>query len=152
MLDPTVDLVTGEIRTAAQAWPELRDRAEQVREFRPDTPLEVDRLMRQIEDLGFVLADFMLTVNEERYAAELAYSKRLAAGLAKYGSTERSVTVAKALAEQDAAPEHAEWLAKKAIYHHVEDIQKALARKHYGLMNTNKGIQHMLGSRDRRTT
>ena len=144
------DSNTGEVRAAAEVWPELRARAEALREDKPETPAEVDRLMRQIEDLSFELADFLVVVNGERYDAELAYSKRLSAAVAKYGRTERSVTVAKALAEQDAETEYATLLAKKAIYHHVEDISRALGRKHFGLMNTNKGIQAMLGSHARR--
>lgn len=150
MINPTIDPQTGVIRPTAEVWPELRARAEQLREDTPDTPAEVDRLMRRIEDLSFELADFLVIVNGERYDAEIAHSKRYQAGVAKHGRVERSVTVAKALAEIDAETEYATLLAKKAIYHHVEDISRALGRKHYGLMNTNKGIQAMLGSHGRR--
>jgi hypothetical protein len=108
--------------------------------------------MRELEDLGFELADFMVTVNNERYDAEVAYSNRKSAALAKHGEKQRSVTVAKALAELDAEAEYREWLAKKSLYHHVEDIAKAISRKHFGLMNTNKGIQGMTASFHRRGT
>lgn len=151
MTDPTLDPETGEVRPAAEVWPELRARAEVIRDEHPDTPAEVDRLLRQIEDLSFELADFLVVVTNERYDAEVAYSKRYEAGVAKHGQVQRSVTVAKALAELDAATEKAEWYAKKAIHHHVEGISRALGRKHFGLMNTNKGIQAMLGSSTRRT-
>lgn len=141
---------TGEVLPITEGWTQLRARAERMREYKPETPAEVDRLMRAIEDLSFELADFLVAVNNERYDAEIAYSKRKNAALAKHGEVQRSVTVAKALAESDAEAEYRDWLAKKAIYHHVEDISKALSTKHYGLMNTNKGIQAQLGSAHRR--
>ena len=141
------DPATGEVVPVPKAWQGFRARAEALRDDKPETPHEVDVLMRQIEDLGFALADFALAVNNDRYAAELAYSKRKNAALAKHGRTASSVTVAKALAEADAETEFQALLAAKAIYHHVEDIKNALTRKHFGLMNTNKGIQGMTGAR-----
>lgn len=149
-----VDPATGEVvelRPVSEDWSRLRARAEQMRDVQTTTPDEIDAALRHIEALGFELADLLLRANEERYAAEVAHSKRKSAALAKHGREQRAVTVARALAEQDAAGEFAEWLSKKAICHHIEDIKDALKAKHYGLMNTNKGIQGMTAMQHRRT-
>lgn len=140
-----------EVRPVSEEWAHLRARAERLRGLRVETPPEIDGALRQIEQLGFEIADLLLRANQERYDAEVAHSKRKSAALAKHGRTERLVAVARALAEQDAETEFADWLAKKAICHHIEDIKDALARKHFGLMNTNKGIQGMVGIQHRRT-
>ncbi|MDR6867877.1 hypothetical protein J2Y69_002485 [Microbacterium resistens] len=150
----TVIAATGEVvevRPVSEDWAHLRARAERMRDVPTETPAEIDAALRHLEQLGFQLADLLLRANEERYAAEVAHSKRKNAALAKHGRTERIVTVARALAEQDAETELTDWLAKKAICHHIEDIKDALARKHFGLMNTNKGIQGMAGLNHRRT-
>ncbi len=146
-----VDLETGEARDLDGEWAALHDHAAGLCARRPETPLEVDRLLRELEDEGVVIADFLRSVNNARYAAEILYSRALNAALARHGEDIKSVTVARANAELDAAAEFEQFLNTKAIYHHVEDIGRALARKHYGLMNTNKGIQGMTASTHRRT-
>lgn len=122
-----------------------------MRDVPAETPAEIDAALRQVEALGFEIADLLVHANEERYAAEVAHAKRKNAAMAKHGREQRVVTVARALAEQDAETELADWLAKKAICHHITDIKDALARKHYGLMNTNKGIQGMTAIQHRRS-
>lgn len=149
VIGPTGEVV--EERPVSEMWPHLRARAERMRDLRVEAPEQIDTALRQIELLGFDLADLLLKANEDRYAAEVAHSKRKNAALAKHGREQRIVTVARALAEQDAETELADWLAKKAICHHIADIKDALARKHYGLMNTNKGIQGMTAIQHRRT-
>lgn len=135
----------------SEDWPRLRARAERLRGLRVETPPEIDSALRQLEQLGFDIADLLLRANQDRYDAEVAHSKRKNAALAKHGREQRIVTVARALAEQEAETEFAEWLAKKAICHHITDIKDALKAKHYGLMNTNKGIQGMTAIQHRRT-
>lgn len=140
-----------EVRPVSETWAHLRARAERMRDAPVETPAEIDATLRHIEQLGFEIADLLLQANEERYAAEVAYSKRKNAALAKHGREQRIVAVARALAEQDAETELAEWLAKKAVCHHIESIKDALKAKHYGLMNTNKGIQGMTAINHRRS-
>jgi hypothetical protein len=148
----TIDLDAGEQRDLDGEWARLRGRAEHLRNRRADTPPDIDALLRDLEDAGFELADFLRTVNDARYAAEILHSRALNQALAKHGAVTKSVTVARAKAETDSLDEHATFLQTKAIYHHVEDIARALSRKHFGLMNTNKGIQGMLPNAGRRTT
>ncbi|MEV4737148.1 MULTISPECIES: hypothetical protein [unclassified Microbacterium] len=140
-----------EVRPVSEDWPRLRARAERMRDLPVETPAEIDAALRQIEMLGFELADLLLHANEERYDAEVTHSRRKNAALSKHGREQKSVTVARALAELDAESELADWLAKKAVCHHIESIVAALKAKHYGLMNTNKGIQGMTAIQHRRT-
>jgi hypothetical protein len=147
-----VETDTGEIRDLDAEWEALRGRAETLRPRRPETPLEVDGLLRDLEDMGFAIADFLRSVNDARYDAEVAYSKAQNAALARHSEQIRSVTIARAKAELDASDAHAALLHTKAVFHHAEDINRALGRKHFGLMNTNKGIQGMTSNWHRRTT
>jgi hypothetical protein len=142
---------TGEVHDLDEEWAQLRARAETLRPRRPETPLELDHLLRDLEDMGFAIADFLREVNDARYDAEVAYSKAQNAALARHAEKVRVVAVARALAEIDASDEHAALLHTKAVFHHAEDINRALGRKHFGLMNTNKGIQGMTTNWHRRT-
>jgi hypothetical protein len=146
-----VETTTGEVRDLDAEWEQLRARAEHLRPQRPETPLEVDHLLRDIEDVGFAIADFLRQVNDARYEAEVEYSRVFNAALAKHGAQIPKVTVARALAKVDASDAHADLLHTKAVYHHAEGVHGALGRKHFGLMNTNKGIQGMTANWHRRT-
>ncbi|PMC04136.1 hypothetical protein CJ226_09010 [Microbacterium sp. UMB0228] len=146
-----VETTTGEVRDLDTEWEQLRDQAEMLRPRRPETPLELDALLRDLEDMGFAIADFLRAVNDARYDAEVAYSNAQNAALARHSETARSVTLARAMAELDASDAHAALLHTKAVFHHAEDINRALGRKHFGLMNTNKGIQGMTSNWHRRT-
>lgn len=146
-----VETTTGEVRDLDTEWEQLREQAEMLRPRRPETPLELDALLRDLEDMGFAIADFLRAVNDARYDAEVAYSNAQNAGLARHSETARSVTLARAMAEMDASDAHAALLHTKAVFHHAEDINRALGRKHFGLMNTNKGIQGMTSNWHRRT-
>ncbi|WP_025103969.1 hypothetical protein [Microbacterium paraoxydans] len=146
-----VETTTGEVRDLDTEWEQLREQAEMLRPRRPETPLELDALLRDLEDMGFAIADFLRAVNDARYDAEVAYSNAQNAALARHSETARSVTLARAMAELDASDAHAALLHTKAVFHHAEDINRALGRKHFGLMNTNKGIQGMTSNWHRRT-
>lgn len=146
-----VETSTGEVHDLDAEWEQLREQAERLRPRRPDTPLELDVLLRDLEDMGFAIADFLRSVNDARYDAEVAYSKTLNAAIAKHSEEHRMLGVARAHAEVDAAEAHAALLHTKAVFHHAEDINRALGRKHFGLMNTNKGIQGMTSNWHRRT-
>ncbi|MCB8043676.1 hypothetical protein ABTZ44_07505 [Microbacterium oxydans] len=146
-----VETTTGEVRDLDAEWEQLREQAEMLRPRRPETPLELDALLRDLEDMGFAIADFLREVNDARYDAEVAYSNAQNAALARHSETARSVTLARAMAEMDASDAHAALLHTKAVFHHAEDINRALGRKHFGLMNTNKGIQGMTSNWHRRT-
>lgn len=146
-----VETTTGEVRDLDTEWEQLREQAEMLRPRRPETPLELDALLRDLEDMGFAIADFLRAVNDARYDAEVAYSNAQNAALARHSETARSVTLARAMAEMDASDAHAALLHTKAVFHHAEDINRALGRKHFGLMNTNKGIQGMTSNWHRRT-
>ncbi len=146
-----VETTRGEVRDLDTEWEQLREQAEMLRPRRPETPLELDALLRDLEDMGFAIADFLRAVNDARYEAEVAYSNAQNAALARYSETARSVTLARAMAEIDASDAHAALLHTKAVFHHAEDINRALGRKHFGLMNTNKGIQGMTSNWHRRT-
>lgn len=146
-----VETATGEVRDLDAEWEQLREQAEMLRPRRPETPLELDALLRDLEDMGFAVADFLRAVNDARYDAEVAYSNAQNAALARHSETARSVTLARAMAEMDASDAHAALLHTKAVFHHAEDINRALGRKHFGLMNTNKGIQGMTSNWHRRT-
>lgn len=146
-----VETTTGEVRDLDTEWEQLREQAEMLRPRRPETPLELDALLRDLEDMGFAIADFLRAVNDARYDAEVAYSNAQNAALARHSETARSVTLARAMAEMDASDAHAALLHTKAVFHHAEDINRSLGRKHFGLMNTNKGIQGMTSNWHRRT-
>lgn len=142
---------TGEVRDLDEEWGRLHAQAATMRPRRPDTPLELDHLLRDLEDLGFEIADLLRQVNDARYDAEVAHAKAYNTAFARHMETQKVVAVAKALAEIDAADAHADLLHTKAVFHHAEDTNRALGRKHFGLMNTNKGIQGMTSNWHRRT-
>ncbi|MEV8134320.1 hypothetical protein [Microbacterium aurantiacum] len=142
---------TGEIRDLDVEWGQLHAQAATMRPRRPETPLELDALLRDIEDLGFAIADLLREVNDARYEAEITHERIRKTAFAKHVRVEKTVAAANALADLDALTAYADLLHTKAVFHHAEDTNRALGRKHYGLMNTNKGIQPMTANWHRRT-
>lgn len=145
-----VDPVTGEVRSLARAWADLRARAETARHADPETPEAIDRELRAVESLGFEVADFYRTALDEQYDAEKLYSAVKNKALAKHSESKRSVAAVRALAEVDAADAYGDWLNKKAIVKHVQEILQALRSKHIGLQSTKRGIDSMIGPAHRR--
>lgn len=145
-----VDPNTGEVRSLARAWADLRTRAEDARHAAPETPEAIDHELRAVESLGFEVADFYRTALDEQYDAEKFHSAVKNKALAKHSESKRSVAAARALAEVDAADAYGDWLNKKAIVKHVHEILQALRSKHIGLQSTKRGIDSMIGSAHRR--
>lgn len=145
-----VDPVTGEVRTLARSWADLRARAEAYRQADPETPEAIDRELRSIESLGFEVADFYKSALDAQYEAEKFYSAVKNKALAKHSESKRSVAAVRALAEVDAADAFGEWLNAKAIVKHVQEILQALRSKHIGLQATKRGIDSMIGAHHRR--
>lgn len=145
------DQHTGEVRDLDSEWEQLRAQAQQLRPIHPETPLEVDRHLRALEDMGFAIADLLRQVNDARYDAEITHASVYNKAFTHHMESQKVVAVAKALAELDAAEAHAALLHTKAVFHHAEDTNRALGRKHFGLMNTNKGIQGQVSNWHRRT-
>lgn len=141
MIDPR----TGEIRSTAEAWADLRARAEAHKLTAPETPEAIDAELRQIEALGFEVSDFYRVVLEEQYDAEKLYSALKNKAIAKHSADRRSVAQVRALAEVDAADAFGDWLNKKAVVKHVEALLQALRSKHIGLQSSLRGVQAMIG-------
>lgn len=136
------------VETPTQAWPEMRTRAEALVSERPDDPARVALVMHYCEGLLLEVADLLARINNDRYDAQRAYSSRRAAAIAKHGQ-HYAVTIARAIADQEAEPERRAWDAQRALFHHVEDVQTALKQKHFGLMNINKNMQSVMFERGR---
>lgn len=146
------DPVTGEIRSTAEVWADLRARAEAHKLTAPETPEAIDAELRQIEALGFEAADFLAVALEEQYDAEKLYSAVKNKAIAKHSADRRSVAAVRALAEVDAADQYGDWLNKKSVAKHVEALINALRSKHIGLQSTLRGVQAMIGTANRRST
>ena len=146
----TVDPKTGEVRSLTESWADLRAKAEAHRYTTPETPEEIDRELREIEALGFEVADFYREAMDAQYDAEKLYSAIKNKALAKHSGQTRIVTQARALAEVDAEDAYGEWLNKKAIVKHVDATLQALRSKHIGLQATKRGVESMIGSHHRR--
>lgn len=148
-----VDPATGEaVLTPQESWAALRARAEAFRISDPQTPEAIDLELRQIEAIGFEVADFYKIVLDEQYDAQKLHSALKNKAIAKHSATTRSVTHVRALAEVDAADALGDWLNKKAIVKHVEATLQALRTKHIGLQATKRGIESMLSRSYGRTT
>ncbi|WP_417556119.1 hypothetical protein [Microbacterium sp.] len=140
-----IDQTTGEIRPTAEAWADLRARAEAHKLTAPETPEAIDAELRAIEALGFEVADFSAVVAAERYEAEKLYSAVRNRAIAKHSAERRSVAQVRALAEVDSEDAFGAWLNSKAICKHVDELLQALRSKHIGLQSTLRGVQAMIG-------
>lgn len=145
-----VDYETGELRPVTATWPELRDRARAFEDAAPETPVEIDRLLREIESLGFKLADFQAKAQTELDEAKRVLNARMSILSAKYELKGRTQTMVNRLSEADAVSEVAEVARLQVIVDHSRRIARALSSKHIGLQNTNKGLQPLAGAHHRR--
>ncbi|WP_336647560.1 hypothetical protein [Microbacterium sp. MMO-10] len=145
------DSNTGEVRPAAVAWADLRARAERHRLTNPDTPPEIDQELREIEALGFDLADFQAQLATDLDEAKRVLNARLSVLSAKYELKGRTQTMVNRLAEAEAAVEVSEVARLTVIVDHARRIARALSSKHIGLQNTNKGLQPLAAAAHRRS-
>ena len=147
-----IDPLTSEVRSTPEAWADLRARAEAHRFTTPEAPEAIDQELREIEALGFEVADFYRTVLDEQYDAEKLYSAVKNKALAKHSEARHSVAHVRALAEVDAGDAYGDWLHKKAVVKHVDALLHALRSKHIGLQSSLRGVQAMIGRAHGRTT
>lgn len=146
--------MTGEIEVpdldTTTVWPRLHSRAETLLLTNPGDPVGVAGLMYDLNLLILEVAELALVANSDRYAAETTYKRVFNTALDKHAATVSLVAFAKAKAELDALEAKEAWDYQRALYHHIEDVQKALQTKHFGLMNINKNIQSALFDGGRR--
>lgn len=140
-----VNSVTGELVTVSQGFA-IGDRANELVHFQPTNPVEMEFFIREAVGLLEKVPDQLLEINEERYAAERAYSSRKNRQMAFYGRQGMQVSFARAQAEVDALSELEAWHGLKAQYHHVEDSSKALRTKVMAMLNINKAISAQYGA------
>lgn len=114
-------------------------KADQLRNFAPTNPVEMEFFIREANALLEDMPDVLLAINEQRYAAEREYSRVKNEALVEHGKT-LAVTLARAQAELEAADAKRRWDEKRAAYHYAEDTQKALTTKIYSMLNVNKAI------------
>lgn len=146
------DKGTGEVRSAAEAWAHLRARAEKHRLTNPETPPEIDQELREIEALGFEIADFQAQAATDLDDAKRILNARRSVLMPKYEARGRTQTVVNSLVEAEADVEVAEVARLTVIVDHARRIARALSSKHIGLQNTNKGLQPLAAAQFRRTT
>lgn len=108
--------------------------------FVPANPAEMEYLITELTSLVEQMPGKMLELNEARYAAERAWSRRKNTALAQHGKN-NPVTIARALAEVEALVEREAADNAKAAWHYADDTMKALTSKLYGMLNVNKGVQ-----------
>ncbi|MDR0593723.1 MAG: hypothetical protein LBG60_10810 [Bifidobacteriaceae bacterium] len=133
-----------------QAWPLLRMAVERAMDERPEDPAGVAIVMRRVEGLLLDIADLLARLNAARYDAEVTYTSVRNQAMAKAAGEGHSVTIARALGEEKAVPERRAWDAQRVLFHYAEDTQRALAAKHYGLMNTQRSLSSVLYEAGRR--
>lgn len=146
------DQSTGEVRSAAEAWAHLRAKAERHRLTNPQTPPEIDQELREIEALGFEIADFQAQAATNLDEARRVLNARRSVLMPKYEMRGRTQTVLNSLVEAEAAVEVAEVAQLAVIVDHARRIARALSSKHIGLQNTNKGLHPLVAGHHRRTT
>ena len=108
--------------------------------FVPANPVEMEYLITELSALLEQMPGKLLELNEVRYAAERAYSRRKNTAMAQHAKN-NSVTVARALAEVEALVELEQLHNAKAAWHYADDTLKALTAKLYANLNINKGVQ-----------
>jgi hypothetical protein len=108
--------------------------------FKPANPVEMEFMITELTSLVEQMPAKLLELNEIRYAAERAYSRRKNTSLAAHAKN-NPVTVARALAEVEALVEMEALHNAKAAWHYADDTSKALTSKLYAQLNINKGVQ-----------
>ena len=108
--------------------------------FVPANPVEMEYLITQLTELVEQMPGTLLELNETRYTAERAWSRRRNTALAMH-SKNMTVTAARALAEVEAMPELEALHASKAAWHYADDTASALRSKLFALLNINRGVQ-----------
>lgn len=108
--------------------------------FVPANPVEMEYLITELTALIEQMPAKMLELNDARYAAERAWSRRRNTSLAQHAKT-LSVTAARALADVEALPETEAVHNAKAAWHYADDTLKALTSKLMANLNINKGVQ-----------
>lgn len=112
-------------------------KAGEIISYVPTTPVEMEFLIRQLSDLVDQIPAKLLELNEVRYDAERAYSRRKNTALAAHAKS-MSVTAARALAEVEALVELEAWHNAKAAWHYASDTGQAMRTRLYALLNVNK--------------
>jgi hypothetical protein len=108
--------------------------------FQPTNPVEMEYLITELSGLIEQMPGKLLELNDVRYEAERAWSRRRNTALAQHAKN-NSVTVARALAEVESLTEMEALHNSKAACHYAEDTLKALTSKLYSMLNINKGVQ-----------
>lgn len=108
--------------------------------FVPANPAEMEYLITELTSLIEQMPGKLLELNEKRYEAERAWSRRRNTALAQHAKNQ-PVTVARALADVEALPEMESVHNAKAAWHYADDTLKALTSKLYANLNINKGVQ-----------
>jgi hypothetical protein len=137
----TVDQNTGEVQEKGFAI----KRGAELLTFEPTNPAEMERFIREAVGLLEEMPDVMLEINDRRYAAERAYSRKKNEHLAGYGKSGVPATFARAQAEVDSLAELETWHNTKAEYHFAEKTEQALRTKVYSMLNINRAIAAQYG-------
>jgi len=109
-------------------------------QFVPANPVEMEYLITELTTLVEQMPGKLLELNEIRYEAERAWSRRRNTSLAMH-SKSMPITAARALAEVESMPELEALHNAKAAWHYADDTLKALTTKLYANLNINKGVQ-----------
>lgn len=136
MTEHTVSPAAGDSGTAV----DVITRSGELIHFTPANPVEMEYLITELTALIEQMPAKLLELNEARYEAERAWSRRRNTALAQHAKN-NSVTVARALADVEALTEMEAVHNAKAAWHYAEDTSKALTSKLYANLNINKGVQ-----------
>ena len=117
-------------------------------QFVPANPVEMEYLITELTTLVGQMPGKLLELNEIRYEAERAWSRRRNTSLAMH-SKSMPITAARALAEVESMPELEALHNAKAAWHYADDTLKALTTKLYANLNINKGVQAAYNSTHR---
>ncbi len=119
---------------------DIISRSGEMIQFVPANPVEMEYLITELTTLVEQMPGKLLELNEIRYDAERAWSRRRNTSLAMH-SKSMPITAARALAEVESMPELEALHNAKAAWHYADDTLKALTTKLYANLNINKGVQ-----------
>lgn len=120
---------------------EMAQRAQEVTQFQPANPVEMERRITQANDLLDALVEAQLDTNNRRYSAEAAYVLQKNTRMTFWMNEGKNVTYARAQAEVESQEQFEAWNSCKAEYHHLEDLSQALRTRIYSWLNINKSVQ-----------